>query len=131
MYSARPIGTSHGRQLTLPRVAVSRLGDQGHYRVEKTQEEGVPMRRPAALATRRAHAEHRRPAPIGRGCSVAYTGVINDELDLERRGIVRDGPNEAGDYLVEWDVLGDIDARWECATSLEVIVGLEAPAVVP
>lgn len=46
------------------------------------------------------------------GDRVAYCGVINEEADLERVGVVRGGPTDAGDYLVEWTLPGGLEVAW-------------------
>ncbi len=55
------------------------------------------------------------------GAFVEYVGVVNDELDLERRGVVQDGPKAEGDFLISWRVVGDVEQRSENPASLEVL----------
>ncbi len=64
---------------------------------------------------------HELTTALRPGCLVTYVGVINNEADLEKEGVVKGGPNENGDILVEWTVLGEREQRWELPSTLEAL----------
>ncbi len=67
-------------------------------------------------------ARHDAASTLRPGSAVAYVGVINDEEDLEREGVVIGGPNAYGDVLVEWVVVGDAELRREPPSALELVL---------
>ncbi len=67
------------------------------------------------------HADEEDFAAVRAGTRVRYDGVIDDERDLEREGIVRD--QRRGDVLVEWTFLGESELQWESPAWLEPIDG--------
>lgn len=62
---------------------------------------------------------HRQPERVRqRGDRVTYCGVINEEGDLERVGIVTRGPTDAGDYLVERTLPAGVEVAWHAPCEL-------------